>query len=59
LNRKEFNDFLIELANIPISDRHNFIKSFYDLMVEKYNNKFEQNGLIDELIELLNKSACF
>lgn len=48
----EFNSFLFKLANS--TNKKATTEEFYKQMVEKYGNQFDTNGLIDELIDILN-----
>lgn len=48
----EFNSFLFKLANS--TNKKATAEEFYKQMVEKYGNQFDTNGLIDELIDILN-----
>jgi len=48
----EYNEFLRQLA--LSSNKRKTANDFYQAMVIKYNNQFAQNGLFDELTEILH-----
>lgn len=56
MTEKEFNNFLCELTQKKTqSEREKYVKIFYDSMVKKYGNQFDDNGIIDEFIDIVNK----
>lgn len=52
MSEDEFNSFLYELANS--TNKKATAADFYNQMVVKYGNQFDEKGLIDELIDILN-----
>ena len=54
MTQKEFLNFLQELYSYSTTEeRLKFTETFYKKMFTKYNNQFDSNGYIDELIEVL------
>lgn len=54
MTQKEFLNFLQELYSYSTTEeRLKFTETFYKTMFTKYNNQFDSNGYIDELIEVL------
>ena len=52
----ECKSFLCELTQKKTqSEREKYVKIFYDSMVKKYGNQFDDNGIIDEFIDIVNK----
>lgn len=56
MTREEFIKFLQDMYNYEkVEEREKFAEDFFSKMLAKYNNQFDTNGYIEELIELLNK----
>lgn len=56
MTEKEFNNFLCKLTRKKTqSEREKYVKIFYESMVKKYGNQFDDNGIIDEFIDIVNK----
>lgn len=54
MTEQEILIFLQELYSFSTAEeRRVFADSFYKTMLEKYNNQFDPNGYIDELIDVL------
>ena len=54
MTQMEFSNFLQELYSYSTTEeRLKFTETFYNTMFTKYNNQFDSNGYIDELIEVL------
>lgn len=54
MTQEEFLSFLRGLYDYRTKeDKQKYAEQFYEKMFNKYNNQFDSNGYIEELIEVL------
>ena len=52
----DFNEYLMKMAKLTSKQaKISYTDSFYSKMCEKYGNQFNNNGIIDEFIDIVNK----
>lgn len=55
MTSKDLSDFLAELNQYNNkNDKLAYAKQFHDKMIRKYGNQFEQNGIIEEFLNVLS-----